>query len=77
MSFVDNAATGFGFGDDVGSYDETWFVAPATGDFHLSGAGQAEFADIADWDVGDPLADIDGDPRPQRAPGFPGVDEVQ
>jgi hypothetical protein len=77
MSFVDNAVDGgFGFGTDVGAYDPAWFVAPGTGDFHLAGPGQATFADIADWDPGDPLVDIDGDPRPQDALGYPGIDEI-
>ena len=75
--FTDNAVdTGSGVGEAVGIYDSSWFVDPEAGDFHLSDAGQAVFADIADWDEGDPLVDIDGDPRPQDAPGYPGVDEV-
>ncbi|MEM6996145.1 MAG: hypothetical protein AAF721_36900 [Myxococcota bacterium] len=77
LSFVDNAVDGgFGFGDDVGVYDPAWFVSPAVGDFHLTPAGQATFGGIADWDDGDPLLDVDGDPRPQDRAGFPGIDEV-
>ena len=77
LSFVDNAVDeGFSLGDEVGVYDGNWFTAPAQGDFHLAMPGAAVFADIADWDDGDPLADIDGDPRPQMAPGFVGLDEV-
>jgi hypothetical protein len=52
---------------DVGATMTTWFTAYNTGDFHLSAAGQAIFADIAEWNAGDPLddpaIDIDGDPR--------------
>jgi len=41
----------------------------------LSAAGEAAIGEVADWDDGDPGADIDGDPRPMAANGFPGIDE--
>jgi hypothetical protein len=52
---------------DVGDFDDgsTWFEGVATGDFHLTPAGVITFADIAQWQAGDPSTDIDVDPRPQ------------
>lgn len=77
LTFIDNAVDGGpGLGTAVGAYNPAWFVLPGIGDFHLAAPGQAVFADLADWDLGDPLEDVDGDPRPQMAPGFPGIDEV-
>jgi hypothetical protein len=49
---------------DVGSADILWFVDFNGGDFSLSGTGATTFADIAQWQTGDPLTDIDGAPRP-------------
>ncbi|MEM7158876.1 MAG: hypothetical protein AAF799_38915 [Myxococcota bacterium] len=77
LTFADNAVDGgLGAGQSVGIFDSDWFVDAPAGDFHLSAEGQSVFADIADWDEGDPLFDVDGDPRPQEAPGYPGIDEV-
>ncbi|MCX4247134.1 right-handed parallel beta-helix repeat-containing protein [Paraliomyxa miuraensis] len=42
----------------------SWFAGYGVGDFHLTAAGQAVFADIAQWQLGDPPTDIDGDTRP-------------
>ncbi len=56
-------------------YQPLWFVNPAAGDFHLSAAGRAAVTRTAQWEEGDPLWDIDGDPRPQIDTGFPGIDE--
>ena len=56
-------------GDNVmlGALDTSWFTSYATGDFHLSGTHPAEIDTAASWQPGDPLVDIDGDPRPQDA----------
>ena len=43
---------------------DAWFVDYANEDFHLENDGPDVFADIAQWQPGDPLVDIDGDPRP-------------
>jgi len=75
LTFVDNAVDSLGFGNQVGAHDSAWFVDSAASDFHLTPAGEDAIGAIADWDRGDPLADIDGEPRPVDAPGFPGVDE--
>lgn len=52
----------------VGPLDMTdatmWFAGYNNGNFGLTAAGEATFADIALWVVGDPPTDIDGDPRP-------------
>ena len=78
LSFVDNAIDESGMGGtEVPSFDPTWFVVSNGSRFFLSDAGQAVFADIADWDEGDPLTDIEGDLRPTETPGFPGVDEPE
>jgi hypothetical protein len=40
-----------------------WFLNYTQGDFHLQNGGLVDFAGIATWQAGDPLTDIDGDPR--------------
>jgi hypothetical protein len=52
------------------AFDAGWFVAPGAGDFHL--APGHPFDGVAQWQPGDPLVDLDGDPRPMR-PGAPDV----
>ncbi|MEM9460201.1 MAG: hypothetical protein AAGF11_38865 [Myxococcota bacterium] len=49
---------------EVGSVSSGWFVDALSGDFHLSDTGFSLFADIARWQEGDPIIDIDGDARP-------------
>jgi hypothetical protein len=44
----------------VGAVDDGWFSNYDVGDFHLSATGQTTFMDIAEWNDGDPLVDIDG-----------------
>lgn len=53
-----------------------WFVGYAVGDFHLNDDGLTLFADVAQWQAGDPPTDIDGDPRPtlDGTPDFAGAD---
>ncbi len=60
---------------DVGAAMGSWFMGLGTGDFHLSAAGEGMFADIAQWQEGDPVADVDGDPIPTDTPSFPGYDQ--
>jgi hypothetical protein len=52
----------------VGATDEMWFVNYSTGDFHLTGDGVTMFANIAEWNQGDPTFDIDSEPRPTTDP---------
>jgi hypothetical protein len=56
-----------------------WFVSTPAANYHLTPEGAATFADYAVWNTGDPLTDIDGDPRPgvDGAPDFPGADVPQ
>jgi hypothetical protein len=64
-------------GDNVtlGNMDTAWFANYANGDFHLSGLHPAEIDTAAIWQPGDPLVDIDGDPRPQdQTPTAAGAD---
>jgi hypothetical protein len=71
------SATSGPFGGDgnqnVGTVN-SWFVSPAN--FHIDDDGAAVFADIAQWQTGDPPIDIDGDARPNAdgAPDYPGAD---
>ncbi len=59
----------------VTSFDaeEVWFVAPSS-DYHL--APGHPFGDVAEWNFGDPLIDIDGDLRPSvdGSPDVAGAD---
>lgn len=43
---------------------ETWFVGYGSGNYHLQNDGPSSFEGIAQWQVGDPIIDIDGDARP-------------
>lgn len=57
-----------------------WFEDYGGGDFHLTpgggDAGEATFAAVARWQLGDPAVDIDGEPRPntEGAPDIAGAD---
>ncbi len=75
VDWVDDAVDELGYGEIIGGYDADWFVDPASGDFHLSAAGAVAIGNIADWDEGDPLVDIDGELRPMESEGRPGLDE--
>jgi hypothetical protein len=75
VDWVDDAVDEIGYGEIIGSHNGDWFVDAAGGDFHLSAAGAVAIGDIADWDEGDPVVDIDGDPRPMMSEGRPGLDE--
>jgi len=70
-----NAVNASGFGVSVPAYNADWFNATEGLRFRLSAAGQAVFADIAEWEDGDPLVDAEGDERPTRGPSTAGADE--
>jgi hypothetical protein len=78
VGFTNNAhdqpGQGLG-GTTIDNYDPTWFVISDESRFLLSDSGEEIFANIADWDEGDPPTDIEGDPRPMESAGYPGVDE--
>lgn len=61
---------------DVGEFSFLWFIAFFLPDLHLSPNGAMVFANLAQWTTGDPLTDIDGDPRPASdgSPDYPGAD---
>lgn len=44
--------------------DTSWFMGFAMGNFALSGTQPSPLATAAQWQDGDPVVDIDGDPRP-------------
>ena len=60
----------------LGSMATTWFMGYGTGDFHLVPAHPVAIDTAALWSTGDPLTDIDGDPRPtvDGTPDFAGAD---
>lgn len=78
VDFINNAhdqpGRGHG-GTPIENFDPNWFVISDKSRFLLSEEGEAIFADIADWDEGDPVTDIEGDTRPMKSSGYPGVDE--
>ena len=78
VSFSDNAVDSTALGGsntDVGPHDDAWFSNPAAGDYGLSASGETTFMNIAMWEDGDPLTDIDGDPIPTDMDSFPGYDQ--
>jgi hypothetical protein len=60
---------------NVGALQAGWFTSLSS-DFGLTGAGEAVFGDVAQWEVGDPATDIDGtDLRPtEPGPDVAGAD---
>jgi hypothetical protein len=73
-SAFDEAIVGAG-NVNVGAIDNEWFEDVFTGELHLLPAGLTVFADIAQWAAGDPLVDIDGEPRPtEPGPDVAGAD---
>lgn len=66
---------GFGGNTNVGPFVAGWFDNAAGNVFTLSAMGGAVFGDVAQWVVGDPAVDIDGDPRPtEPGPDVAGAD---
>ena len=59
-----------------GGTPEDWFVNFSGGDFGLQNDGILLFADVAQWQLGDPTTDIDGDLRPTMdgTPDYAGAD---
>lgn len=75
LTFIDNAVDQADYGAQVGAYQASWFVDPSQRDFHLTTAGGNAMNAIADWDLGDPTVDYDGDLRPTAERAAPGMDE--
>lgn len=78
ITFANNAVDDSGIDGsnvDVGSVVPNWFTGLATSDFHLAPAGAMLFAEIAQWQEGDPSTDVDGDPVPSETPSYPGYDQ--
>ncbi|MCA9708071.1 MAG: right-handed parallel beta-helix repeat-containing protein [Myxococcales bacterium] len=63
-----------GSNNDVLAFDPGWFPGIAMSDFHV--AAGPPFAEVAQWNDGDPLTDIDGDARPTNDgdPDYAGAD---
>lgn len=61
---------------EVSAEVTSWFPSFPSGDFHLASNLAYLFEGIAQWQIGDPSIDLDGDPRPilGGAPDFPGAD---
>ena len=61
---------------DVSAFNTEWFEDYNLGDYRLTRIGASEFDEIAEWQPGDPLTDIDGDARPgtEGAPDYAGAD---
>jgi hypothetical protein len=76
-SVVDTASYVTGTNASVTAYNPAWFASPAAGDFRLSAAAPTSWATVAQWMTGDPELDLDGTPRPQSGPGYPGADEPE
>ena len=80
LTWEGNAIDTAGLGDDnetIGSYLASWFQDPNAGNFRLSVAGVMVFEDIAQWEPGDPVADVDGSPIETQGPSFPGYHQPQ
>jgi hypothetical protein len=71
-------ATGFVDNTSVGDAVFQWFVNSGFGDLHLSNIAPISIAAAASWSEGDPLFDVDGDPRPtlDGSPDFAGADRI-
>jgi hypothetical protein len=71
-SALDQASGG---NTNVGAIQNTWFDSVAGNVFTRSAVGGGVFGDVAQWQVSDPLVDIDGDPRPtEPGPDVAGAD---
>ncbi|MBK8717448.1 MAG: hypothetical protein IPN32_22285 [Deltaproteobacteria bacterium] len=62
-SVVDEMFAGTG-NHQVAMLNNAWFGDVFSNDFTPTAMGLAEFGDVAQWQSGDPLVDIDGDARP-------------
>ncbi len=78
ITFESNAVDTPGLGRsnlNVGMAMPEWFVDLSVDDFHLTATGEKELTNIATWQEGDPITDVDGDPIPMGAPSLPGYDQ--
>ncbi|MEX1367561.1 MAG: hypothetical protein AB1Z98_30815, partial [Nannocystaceae bacterium] len=71
---TEGATAGTG-NEDLGNIQAGWFVNE-TNDFHLGAMAPIAIANTAQWQIGDPITDIDGEPRPTTdgASDFAGAD---
>jgi hypothetical protein len=76
-SLVDTASYVTGSNASVSATNPDWFVNYANGDFRLSPLAPTSWATVAQWMAGYPELDLDGTPRPQAGPGYPGADEPE
>ncbi len=82
MASINNSATegvvrgtaNMDVGGFPGASPQDWFVDYAGGDLSLQNDGLTAFAGIAQWQDGDPVTDIHGDPRLTDALGYAGAD---
>ncbi len=71
---VDASSLG-GSNPNVGPAMAAWFLDLSMDNYRLSPNGATVFADIAMWQEGDPLVDVDGEPIPTMTPSLPGYDQ--
>jgi len=79
MATIEYSAAEFDLGGTntpLAPLDTAWFAGYGAGTFSLTKAGADIFRDIAQWQEGDPLTDIDGDLRPttDATPDYAGAD---
>ena len=63
--------------NSVDAFNASWFEDVANSDFHVAAPGVSVFEGRARWELGDPMSDLDGEPR-SAYPGqmnFAGADE--
>jgi hypothetical protein len=80
LTWETNAVDTAGLGasnESVGAYQAGWFLAPNDGDFRLTASGQSEFENIAQWQDGDPLTDIEMNPIPTEVESYAGYHQPQ
>jgi hypothetical protein len=76
-SLVDSESFATGSNALVGATNPDWFADFQGGDFRLSAMAPMYWATVAQWMTGDPEHDLDGTPRPQDEPGYPGADQPE
>lgn len=73
-SAVDSSSLA-GSNPNVGAAMAGWFLDLGMNNYRLSPDGETIFADIAMWQEGDPVVDVDGEPIPTMEPSLPGYDQ--